>query len=220
MDTPNKRRGRPATEGPTPTQLRILAVIREFIATHGGISPTLTEVGEALDIKAPSVHEQVASMIRKGLVRRAPGKARTLTPVEENFQVPGLVSVPVFGVVPAGVPVFAVENRIGEIWVEESVVRGSCFALRVTGDSMVEANIKDGDFVIVRRQPIAENGEIVVALLGDEATVKRLFISDTLLELRPANPAYRPIRIRQDDELRILGKVLAVRSTSLQEDDQ
>ena len=178
------------------------------------MSPTFVEIGEILDIKPPSVHEQITAMIRKGLVRHSPRKVRSLEVVEQNFQISHLVSVPVLGLVAAGVPILAVENRIGEVLVESHVVRGTCFALQVKGDSMIDADICEGDLVIVRQQPIAENGEIVVALMGDEATVKRLFISDTLIELRAANPAYRPIRIEQGDELRILGKVVAVRSMS------
>ena len=214
METPKKRKGPLPIEGPTPVQKRILDVIKELISAHG-MSPTVTELGEILGVKTPSAHEQILAMLRKGLVRRIPGKVRTLELVEECPKLPDLIPVPIFGVVAGGSPILAVENRLGEIWVESNLVRGSCFALRVQGDSMVGANINDGDFVIVRRQPIAENGEIVVALLGDEATVKRLFISDTSIELRPANPAYRPIRIGQDDDLKILGKVLAVRSASL-----
>lgn len=212
-DTQRKRRGPLPVEGPTPGQLRMLAAIKEFIAGHG-MSPTVAELGEMLGIKPPSVHEQLAAMIRKGMVRRLPRKARSLEVVVENPPVAGLVSVPIVGLVAAGRPILAVENRIGEILVEASVARGACFALRVKGDSMIEANIREGDLVIVRRQPIAENGDIVVALLQDEATVKRLFISEETIELRPANPAYRPIRVGQEDDLRILGKVLAVRGIS------
>ncbi|MBF0181971.1 MAG: transcriptional repressor LexA [Magnetococcales bacterium] len=200
-------------EGPTPSQQRLLETIKEFIASHG-MSPTLVELSEILGIKPPSVHEQITAMIQKGLLQRTSRKVRSLALVEKSSRVPRLVSVPILGLVTAGAPILALKNRIGEVLVEEHVVRGTCFALQVKGDSMIEADILEGDLVIVRQQPIAENGDIVVALLGDEATVKRLFISDSLIELRPANPSYRPIRIKQDDELRILGKVLAVRSIS------
>lgn len=200
-------------EGPTPGQQRMLDAIKTFMASHG-MAPTLVELSEMLGIKPPSVHEQVSAMIRKGLLRHSPRKVRSLEVVEKILRIPHLVSVPVLGVVTAGIPILAMENRIGEVLVESHVVRGTCFALQVKGDSMVDADICEGDLVIVRQQPIAENGEIVVALMGDEATVKRLFISDTLIELQAANPAYRPIRIEQGDELRILGKVVAVRSMS------
>ncbi|MBF0213400.1 MAG: repressor LexA [Magnetococcales bacterium] len=210
---PKKRRGPLPTDGPTPGQKRMLAAIKEFIAAHG-MSPTFAELGEILGIKPPSVHEQVTAMIRKGLVRCIPNKVRSLEIVEEILRVPRLVPVPVLGVVTAGAPILAVENQVGELSVDAHIVRGTCFALQVKGDSMVDADIHDGDYVIVRQQPIAEHGDIVVALLGDETTVKRLYISDTVIELRPANAAYRPITIEQADELRILGKVLAARSMS------
>lgn len=214
MNTQKKRPSRLPMEGPTPVQQRILTALKEFIYERE-MSPTLAELGEILGVKTPNMCVQIKGMVQKGLVRHTPGKARALELVAQIPKVFGLVSVPLVGLVAGGAPIFAVENRIGDIWVEAHVVRGTCFALQVKGDSMVEANINEGDFVIVRQQPIAENGEIVVALLGDEATVKRLYISDTSIELRPANPAYRPIRVDQGDELRILGKVLAVRSTSL-----
>jgi repressor LexA len=203
VDTQKKRRGPLPMEGPTPGQQRMLDAIKAFMASHG-MAPTLVELSEILNIKPPSVHEQITAMIRKGLLRHSPRKVRSLEVVEKTPRIPHLVSVPVLGVVTAGIPILAMENRIGEVLVESHVVRGTCFALRVKGDSMVDADICEGDLVIVRQQPIAENGEIVVALMGDEATVKRLFISDTLIELQAANPAYRPIRIEQGDELRIL----------------
>ncbi|MBF0186252.1 MAG: repressor LexA, partial [Magnetococcales bacterium] len=104
----------------------------------------------------------------------------------------------------------AVENIIGEISVSSSDVRGNCFALEVVGDSMIDANINEGDYLIVRQQPVAENGDIVVALLDDEATVKRFFMFDDHIELRPANPKYKPIRVGPQNVVYIIGKVVAV----------
>lgn len=187
-----------------------MSTIRAFIDEHG-MSPTVQELGAILGIRAPSVHEQIAALIEKGLVRRIPRKARSLEIVEPPPPVLELVSVPIIGAVAAGRPILAVENQIGEVLVEARVARGSCFALQVKGDSMIDARIGDGDLVIVRRQPVAENGDIVVALLGEDTTVKRLYVSENLVELRPANPAYQPIRVDPEDDLRILGKVLAVR---------
>jgi repressor LexA len=121
--------------------------------------------------------------------------------------------VPVVGQVAAGQPLFAEENIVGEIFVEDRIARsGRCFALEIAGDSMVGAGINNQDFVVVRQQPVAESGDIVVALLGDEATVKRLYIRDEIIELRPENPKLRPISVGPENELRILGKVVAVRN--------
>lgn len=92
----------------------------------------------------------------------------------------------------------------------QNVARGNCFALEVQGDSMIEADIFEGDYIVVRQQPIAENNDIVVAMIDDEATVKRLFISEDRIELRPENQNLKPIIIGQKDELKIIGKVLHV----------
>ena len=111
----------------------------------------------------------------------------------------------------AGQPILAEENIIGEVLVDSRAARhGRCFALEVQGDSMIDAGIDDGDLVVVRQQPLAESGDIVVALLDQEATVKRLFIRDERIELRPENPQHRPMPIGPDDGLRILGKVVAI----------
>ena len=115
----------------------------------------------------------------------------------------------IVGTVAASHPIFAHENITGEVLVEASVVgSGKCFALYTQGDSMIDAGINDGDLIIVRRQPIAEDGDIVIALLDDEATVKRLKIDNELIELVPENPRLKPIRVKPEDELRILGKVV------------
>ena len=122
-----------------------------------------------------------------------------------------LRTVPIVGRVAAGQPILAEENIIGEVLVDSRAARhGRCFALEVQGDSMIDASIDDGDLVVVRQQPLAESGDIVVALLDQEATVKRLFVRDERIELRPENPKLRPMPIGPDDGLRILGKVIAV----------
>ncbi|MBF0296935.1 MAG: transcriptional repressor LexA [Magnetococcales bacterium] len=205
-----RRGGAKPMEGATPAQERMLNAIREFIDAHS-FSPTVQELGAILGMRAPSVHEQIAALIEKGLVRRIPRKARSLEIVQDTLRIMELISVPIIGTVTAGLPILAIENRIGEVLVEPHVARGNCFALVVKGDSMIDARINDGDLVIVRRQPIAENGDIVVAMIDDEATVKRLYVSENHIELRPANTAYQPIVVGPEDELRILGKVLAVR---------
>lgn len=106
----------------------------------------------------------------------------------------------------------AEENRLGDVLIDSSIAtRGRCFALRVSGDSMVDAGINEDDVVIVRQQPVAESGDIVVALMGDQSTVKRLSIRGDRIELRPENSRYQPIDIGPDDEFSILGKVVAIR---------
>ncbi len=208
----SKRRGRPPVEGITEPQRRALTAIRSHVARRG-FPPTGQELGELLGIAPASAHEQVNQLVRKGYLRRDPGKARSLELLKEpESEVSDLVPVPVVGTVAAGEPILAAENIVGELLVEGRLVgRARCFALQVKGDSMIRAGIREGDYVVVRQQAVAENGDIVVALLGDEATVKRLHISDDRVELRPENQRLRPILVGPDDELRIQGKVIAVR---------
>ncbi len=211
--TPEKRRPgrRPATEITEP-QVRTLKAIRDVL-TEKGYPPTIIELAARLGISHASAHAQVGQLVRKGYLRREPNKSRGLAIAREPERgVSALVPVPIIGRVAAGEPLLAVENRVGEVLVEGNRERlRHCFALKVTGDSMVDARIDDGDLVIVRQQPAAESGEIVVALLGDEATVKRFYIRGDQIELRPENRRLRPIRINPEDELRIIGKVVAVR---------
>jgi repressor LexA len=209
------RRGRRPIETITDPQRRTLSAIRAFVAKRG-FPPTMEEIGQLLGVAGATAHEQVTQLVRKGFLRREPRKARSLEIVRAlEPQVSSLVVVPILGTVAAGRPLFAAENILGELLVEDQVVRGGrCFALQVRGDSMVRAGIRDGDYVVARQQPVAEDGDIVVALLADEATVKRLHISDERIELRPENPRLRPIPVGPDDDLRIQGKVIAVRRRS------
>jgi len=215
-DAGNKRRGRPSIETITEPQRRVLAAIRTHISRRG-FPPTGQELGELLGIAPASAHEQVNQLVRKGYLRRDAGKARSLEVLKEpEAEVSDLVPVRVVGRVAAGQPILAVENIVGELLVEGSVVgRARCFALKVTGDSMIRAGILDGDYVVVRQQQVADSGDIVVALLGDEATVKRLHFSDERVELRPENPRLRPIPVGPEDDLRIAGKVVAVRRAAV-----
>ena len=204
-----KRLGRRPLEGLSSTLENTLKVIGEFVATHEMV-PTVSEVAEILGIKVPSARAQILRLEEKGYIRRTRGKVRTMEILKGPVRVPSQVRLPVIGKVAAGLPIFAEENIIGEIAVSSANVRGRCFALEVVGDSMIDAGINEGDFLIVRHQPVAENGEIVVALLDDEATVKRLSIVDERIELRPANPNYKPIPIGYETSLHIVGKVVAV----------
>ena len=205
------RRGRKPTEGLTVAQDRALRVLRDLLQSQS-FPPTVQELASELGIAGASAHELLKSLERKGYVRRTQGKARTLELLARpDDRATGSIAVPVVGRVAAGMPTLATENVIGEILVEGSVARGHCFALEVQGDSMVDAGIEDGDYVIVRQQPIAESGEIVVALLDGEATIKRLKIVRDLIELRPENQHLSPITVGPEADLRIVGKVIAVR---------
>jgi repressor LexA len=211
MDGALKRGRRPTVEL-TETQLRVLREVRDFIAQRG-IPPTSKELAQVLGVSPATAHEQVGQLVRKGFVRREPRKARGIFLVREPDEQPtDLVSIPLVGSVPAGSPLLAEENVLGEVLVDRKLASsGRCFALRIVGESMRDASINDGDLIIVRQQPVAENGDIVVAMLDDDATVKRLSIRGHEIELRPENPKFKPTRIGPDCNLRIIGKVVAIR---------
>lgn len=208
-----RRPGRKPAADITEHQARTLRTIQRFILDRG-IPPTVADLASMLGLRNSTVHEQIDKLVQKGYIRREDGKARGLSVVQEPVDtLNSLVSVPIIGKVAAGQPILAQENVIGEILVESSVARnGRYFALQVQGDSMVNAGISPGDLLIVRQQPIAENGDIVVALLDDEATVKRLSIHGGEILLKPENPSYAPIVVDSDANLRVAGKVVAVRS--------
>ena len=209
------QRGRPPVNTLTDSQARILREAESLIREHG-FSPTATELAERLGMAAQSVNEQLHRMERNGYIQRQPKKVRSLIVLRSaeprRESVSRLVAIPIVGTVAAGVPVLTGENISGEVLVEESVVRsGKHFALKASGKSMIDAGIQPGDVLIVRQQQLAENRDIVVALLNDEATVKRLYYDAGSIELRPENPRFKPIAIQPEDDLRILGKVVAVR---------
>lgn len=175
----------------------ILEFLRNFSAQNG-YAPTVREIMRAVGLKSTaSVYYHLSALNDAGLISMDGGKNRTI-----RLSNPG--GIPVIGTVAAGTPILAQENIEGYLpWGGDN----SCFALQVKGDSMIDAGILSGDKVIVRPQPTAEHGEIVVALLGDEATVKRLSRKDGQVWLLPENPAYSPIDGR---EAQIIGKVCAV----------
>ena len=177
----------------------ILRFLSDFSA-HNGYSPTVREICAAVGLSSTaSVYRHLEALRDEGLICMDEQKKRSIT-------VPGARPgrVPVVGMVTAGVPILAVENIERYIpWEGPS----GCFALRVRGDSMIGAGILDGDRVVVRAQPTADNGEIVVALLGDSATVKRFRKDGKQIWLLPENPAYDPI---DGNQAQIIGKVKAV----------
>ncbi len=177
----------------------ILSFLSDFTGQNG-YSPTVREICAAVGLRSTaSVYRHLESLRDEGLIQMDELKKRAIS-------VPGARPgrVPIVGMVTAGVPVLAVENIEGYLpWEGED----GCFALRVRGESMIGAGILDGDKVVVRPQPDADNGQIVVALLGDEATVKRLRRRGDQVWLMPENPAFSPIDGR---DAVILGRVKAV----------
>ena len=202
----------------TGRQREIWSFLGEYVDRHG-YPPTVREIGEAVGLASPStVHAHLANLERAGLLRRDPTKPRALELVGrgkgtekggENV-VAELPKLPLLGQIAAGGPLLAEENVEDEIAVPESL-RGD-FLLRVKGESMIEAGILDGDVVVVRRAQDARDGEIVVALAGedesaDEATVKRFFRENGRIRLQPENSALEPIYAAH---VQILGTVVGV----------
>jgi repressor LexA len=213
---PKKRGPKPKSEITAP-QRRTLLEVERYVRRHQ-FAPTIQELADLLEISPASAHEQVNQLVRKGYLKRAGGKTRGLVVVRKSQDKPArLMPIPLIGTVAAGWPVLAEEQILGEVLVEQDLAQGDrCFALTVEGESMKNAGISDGDVVIVRKQPLAECGDIVVALVDGEATVKRLYLRENVIELQPDSPVkkYRPIPIGPETDLRIVGKVVAVRGAS------
>ena len=185
----------------TPIRQRILNYIKET-ANAKGYPPSVREICSAVGLKSPStVHSHLKKLKDSGFLDKDDHKTRAITLKSRSRY----IDVPILGQVTAGLPILAVEEVIGHVPYEED--GGDYFALNVRGDSMINAAILDGDTVVVRKQQTAGHGEIVVALIGDEATVKRLYRKNGELKLMPENDAYSPIVA---ENIEILGVVRAI----------
>ncbi|MEX2613055.1 MAG: transcriptional repressor LexA [Gaiellaceae bacterium] len=202
----------------TARQQEIWQFLAEYVDAHG-YPPTVREIGEAVGLASPStVHAHLANLERAGLLRRDPSKPRAIELVgrqrsEASPARDGISVLPLIGRIAAGGPLLAEEDVEERIAVPEMLGRNADFLLRVTGESMIEAGILDGDIVVVRRQDDAREGEVVVALVGedeaaDEATVKTFHREqDGRIRLQPENSALEPL---YPEHVQILGKVTGV----------
>jgi repressor LexA len=211
--------------GLTPRQRLVLDTIRASVEQRG-YPPSMREIGEAVGLTSPSsVKHQLTALERKGYLRRDPNRPRAIEVVHpddsravgvsfgeehlaEDDAAPTPAYVPLVGRIAAGGPILA-DQVVEDVFPlpRQLVGEGELFLLRVSGDSMIEAAICDGDWVVVRRQPVAENGEIVAAMIDAEATVKTLRRIDSRIWLMPQNAAYSPIPA---EEATILGRVVTV----------
>lgn len=208
--------GRRKTDEITPKQVETLRAFETFL-DENGYPPTVQEMATILEISHASVHERINQLIRKGFLSREDGKARSIS-VEKSIAPVSmeLVSLPILGKVAAGMPVFAEENILGEILVDSAKIRGGeCFVLYADGESMIDAGIQSGDALVVKCQQLAQDGDIVVALLNGDATVKRLKWTSNTIALIPENRKMEPIPVNPEDDLRIVGKVVSWQSRSL-----
>lgn len=184
----------------TDRQSRILDYIRDVTRARN-YPPSVREIGQAVGLSSSStVHNHLNQLERRGLIKRDPTKSRTVQLVEGSEieeQRRRAIAVPVVGNVAAGTPILAQENIEEQVLLSPELAQDGWFFLRVRGDSMINAAILDGDLVLVRPQPEAPNGTIVVAMIEDEATVKRLDRSQGKIKLIAENPAYAPIVTEQ-----------------------
>ena len=196
----------------TPVQLRTYRAIKRHLDEHG-YPPTVGELAQLLSKTKATIHANLDLLIQKGFIRRTVGKARSLEIIRSpHTKVLDVVAIPLLGHVPAGVPIATDELREGDVFVSASVVGSdACFALNVTGDSMTDADILNGDTLIVKQQPLATHGDIVVASVDGEVTVKRLSMINGTIRLLPENKRFQAIDVSPTNDFRILGKVIATR---------
>ncbi|WP_416197972.1 MAG: transcriptional repressor LexA [Sporanaerobacter sp.] len=193
-------------------QIEILEFIKREIQLKG-YPPAVREICSGVNLKSTStVHSHLEKLEKKGYIRKDPTKPRAIEVLDRDedylFAPKKTVDIPIIGKVTAGQPILAVENIEDTFPIPLDIAeRGPLFMLKVQGESMIEAGIFNGDYVLVRQKNDAENGDIVVALLEDEATVKRFYKEDNYIRLQPENNTMSPILTR---DVKILGKVIGL----------
>ncbi len=200
----------------TKRQHTVIEAIRAWIR-EWGYPPTIRELGKQLGIKSlRGVTTHLDAIAKKGFLKRE-SRARSIRLADLVAPFEQAIRIPILGRIRAGQPMLAQEQVEGHVVIDGSLVGRTTstdvsqhFALKVHGDSMITAGILDGDFVIVRQQPEASNSDIVVALLGDEATVKRFYKEEDHIRLQPEHPTMEPLIVTKQQPITILGKVVAV----------
>lgn len=186
--------------------------IFEFIKVSikdSGFPPTVREIGDKFNITVKGAYDHIKAIEKKGYIRTEQNKSRAIVVLNAEEEIPvDAITIPLVGRIAAGSPILAAENIEEYLSFPKSMFRsGEYFALHVKGDSMIEGGIHDGDIAIIKKQNTANNGEIIAALLSDEATIKRLKISGSKVQLMPENSAYQPIVA---ENISILGKLIAL----------
>lgn len=199
-------------KGLTERQTLVLESIVGHVKRYG-YPPSIREIGKALEIKSlRGVTVHLDALERKKFIHRdSTSRSIQVLKTPWGAEEDGFVRLPILGTIAAGVPILAEQNIEGEIPIPLAMIGSArdAFVLKVKGDSMIDAHIVEGDLLVVRQQQTAENGDLVAALLGDEATVKRLRKEGNTAMLMPANPAYQPIPLRNKD-VRLMGKVIGL----------
>jgi repressor LexA len=202
----------------TDRQQTILDFIQEFV-NEKGFPPSFREIGKQFNISSTfGVKRHIDALVKKGFISNESKTSRTLKIINETLNksieaYDNIVSIPIVGRVAAGYPILAEENIEGNFLMDTNSItnkKSDCFGLKVRGDSMINAGILEGDLVIVSPQKDALNGDIVVALLQDEATMKRFVARDGRIYLMPENEKYEPIEIENREDFSIIGKVVGI----------
>lgn len=197
----------------TPVQEKVFNFLKDHLREKG-FPPTLREIASHFGLQGPKAPQKTLNILeRKGYIHKVPGVSRAIEILRNpSVRLTQILPVPIIGRVQAGEPILAIENIEGYINLDRSLASSEdVFLLRVQGDSMIDAHIQDGDFAMVKPQPTAENGEIVVALIEDEATIKRIFQKRDLIRLEPANPRMEPIVVKKGEKkVTIVGKVIGI----------
>lgn len=191
-----------------PRQQQVLAFIADFTAGNG-YPPSLREISAHLGVTGnTTVLSHLEALERKGYIRRDAGNSRGIVLIREKQ--PTVVRIPIVGTVRAGAPTLAVEDIEGYYPLDALHLRGGTFFLRVKGDSMINDAIADGDLALIRPQETADNGDIVVAMINGEATLKRFHREKDHIRLQPRNPNMEPIIIPAGEEVVIIGKAVKI----------
>lgn len=194
-------------------QQEILTYIKESILNRG-YPPAVREICEAVHLKSTSsVHSHLETLEKNGYIRRDPTKPRAIEIIDDNFNLARreMVNVPIIGTVTAGEPILAIENIEGYFPILPEFI-GNCqtFMLKVRGESMINAGILSGDYILVEETPDARNGQIIVALLDDSVTVKRFYKENGYIRLQPENDTMDPIIIPADAPFSVVGRVIGL----------
>jgi repressor LexA len=196
----------------TEKQQKIIKFIKDYIERNT-YPPSYEEIANHFKVKKPSVFDHLNAIQKKGYLRKKAYRARTLELTEKSSVVKeDYLSIPILGKIAAGTPLLAIENIEGNLKLDRSIFKNAnSFALRVKGESMIEAGINDGDLVIIKMQPTAEKNEIAAVMVDDEVTLKYYQANANAIRLVPANKRYQPIIIRRGTkEVRIIGKVIGL----------
>ncbi len=194
---------------PLTNSQKILLHAIEQLQERNRQTPTVKELAEELGVSAPSVHEGLNRLASLGMIRKEPRKARSIEVLNpRKKRKSSLTSIPILRQVSESSSLLSEENIEGDLLLPSSIVDGDCFAFRMQGESMIRAETSEGDYLIVHQQPMAESGEVIVAILNGLTLVRRLKIEQGVVSLCPENTKDNRLKVLIDDRFRVIGKVV------------